>query len=93
MLEQMYYTGELFFVIALGLSKISMSFFLLRLTMYKKHRQVYYVVAGLLGAWTVASLFAIAFKCNIDHPWIILNAKCSGEVILPSRLPNMLDCD
>jgi hypothetical protein len=76
----MYYTSELFFVIALGLSKISMSFFLLRLTMYKNHRKVYYSVAALIAAWTVASLFAIALKCDLGHPWIILDEKCPGEV-------------
>jgi len=79
--QQMYYASTLFFVIALGLCKISVAFFLLRLTQTKHHRLVFNAAAGFIAVWTVGSLFAVALQCNLSHPWLIVGERCSGAFL------------
>ena len=80
---QLYYTSNIFFILALGLSKLSVVFFLIRITAVKEQRLVFHVVAGLIAAWTLASTFVVALQCNLGHPWIIVGQNCSGAVSVP----------
>ncbi len=73
----------LFFVIIVGLSKLSVAFFLLRIAVVRIHRQIIYGLAGIISVWTFASLFAVAFQCDNSHPWIIAGERCSGSVGYP----------
>jgi hypothetical protein len=77
---QLYYASTLFFVIGVGMSKLSVVCFLLRLSPVQRHRMVFYGAAGVVGVWTVASLFAMAFQCNSSHPWLIVGEQCPGMV-------------
>jgi len=88
----MYYVSILFFVISLGLSKISVAFLLLRLTPSKKHRRVFYVIVALIATWTVASTFAVALQCNLSHPWILIQETCPGAVLRPLILIRLNNC-
>jgi hypothetical protein len=85
----MYYASTLLFVVALGLSKISVVFFFLRLTVVKHHGRVFNAAAALVTAWTVGSTFAVALQCNLTHPWIIVGERCSGAVLHPHRPQSM----
>ena len=76
----MYFTSNIFFVLALGLSKLSVVFLLIRITVVKEQRFVFHIVAGLIAAWTVGSTFAVALQCNLGHPWIVVGQNCSGAV-------------
>lgn len=86
-LPQMYYVSILFFVIALGLSKISVAFLLLHLTPQKEHHRVLHVIIALIAAWTVASTFAVALQCNLSHPWILVQETCQGAVTAHTPRP------
>ncbi|KAH8807094.1 hypothetical protein F5884DRAFT_675691 [Xylogone sp. PMI_703] len=77
-IQRMVYVSILFFVISLGLSKISVAFLLLRLTPHKHHRRAFYVIVGVMVVWVIVSLFVLALQCNLSHPWISLNQKCPG---------------
>jgi hypothetical protein len=88
----MYYVSNLFFVVSLGLSKISVAFLILRLTPQKEHRQVFLVITSLIGAWTVASTFAVALQCNLSHPWILIQESCPRAVLQPMILISSKDC-
>ncbi|KIX04901.1 uncharacterized protein Z518_05772 [Rhinocladiella mackenziei CBS 650.93] len=79
--QEMYYTSNLLFIISLGLSKLSVVFFLLRLTHVKWHRIVFISATGLLTAWTIGSLFAIALQCNLTKPWIMAGERCTGAYL------------
>ncbi|RVX68487.1 hypothetical protein B0A52_07910 [Exophiala mesophila] len=35
-----------------------------------------YGVAGTVAAWTLASVFAIAFQCELPSPWMVEDGKC-----------------
>jgi hypothetical protein len=58
-----YYLGEVFYVVALGISKISILFFYLRVFPAKEFRLLTYGIMGLSAAYTIAFLFATVFQC------------------------------
>lgn len=58
-----YYIGEIFYVLALGFSKISILFFYLRVFPSKDFRIVIHCVMGLSVAYTIAFFFATTFQC------------------------------
>ena len=87
-LPQMYYVSILFFVISLGLSKISVAFLLLHLTPKKEHGRFLHVIIVLIAAWTVASTFAVALQCNLSHPWILIQETCQGAVTAYTSRPS-----
>jgi hypothetical protein len=58
-----YYLGEIFYVVALGISKISILFFYLRVFPSKGFRNLTYGVMGLSVAYTIAFFFATTFQC------------------------------
>lgn len=80
--QKMYYTSNLFFLMAIGFSKISVVCFLHRLSQILKHRLVFNIAMGLIVAWTVGSMLAIALQCDLRHPWISIDEECPGIVCL-----------
>jgi hypothetical protein len=85
----MYYASNLFFVLTLGLSKLSVGFFLLRLTTVRLHKVIFMAVMAFITAWTIAAIFAVALQCNLSQPWIIIGERCPHSVRLP--LPGRVD--
>jgi hypothetical protein len=41
-----------------------------------------YVTLGFIGAWTVASVFAIAFQCHLPSPWAFGGDDCVDQFAL-----------
>jgi hypothetical protein len=76
----MYYASLIFFVVSVGFSKLSVAFLLLCLTPYEEQRRAFYIVVGLIAAWTFASTFAVALQCNLSHPWILVQESCPRAV-------------
>jgi hypothetical protein len=65
-----YFLGEIFYVLALGISKISILCFYLRVFPAKDFRRAIFVVMGLSVAYTIAFFFATTFQCTpISHAW------------------------
>ncbi|EUC45108.1 hypothetical protein COCMIDRAFT_96449 [Bipolaris oryzae ATCC 44560] len=65
-----YFYGENFYVTALGISKISILFFYLRVFPDKKFKMIVYSVMGLSAAYTVAFFFATLLQCTpISMAW------------------------
>jgi hypothetical protein len=58
-----YFLGEIFYVVALGISKISILFFYLRVFPAKSFRIQVYCVMALSVAYTIAFFFATTFQC------------------------------
>jgi len=79
--QGMYYASNLFFIIILGLSKISVVAFLLRLSPHNsQHKLVFMSAIAVLAAWTAGSFFAVALQCNLGHAWISVKEECTGTV-------------
>jgi hypothetical protein len=82
--QKMYYTSNLFFLLAIGLSKISVLCFLHRLSRTnEKHRIAFYTAMGFVAAWTFGSVLAMALQCKLQHPWISVDEECHGIVSSP----------
>ncbi len=72
--QKMYYTSNLFFILALGLSKISVVCFLRRISRTNAtHKLAFNAAIALTAAWTLGSFLAVALQCNFGHPWITVN--------------------
>lgn len=78
--QKIYYTSNLFFVVVIGLSKISVVCFLHRISRLKQHKVVFNLGMGLIAAWMVGSLLVLAIQCNPGQPWISIGEECRGIV-------------
>lgn len=65
-----FFAGEIFYVLALGVSKISILCFYLRVFPHKDFRRLIYGVMGLSVAYTIAFFFATTFQCiPVSYAW------------------------
>lgn len=78
--QQMWYASNLFLIIALGLAKMSVIAFLHRISRMKSHRITFNIATGVVAAWSVGAIFALALQCDFSKPWIAAGASCSGTV-------------
>ena len=83
----MYYWSIFLFVIALAFSKLSVIFFLRRLSgSNRNHVRVFDAVAVLVTVWMIGAIFAVTLQCDLAHPWIVIGEHCSGAVCLPPQI-------
>lgn len=75
------YAAQLLFIITLGLSKLSLVFFLLRLTPIDRHRRVFWAFAAVVTAWMIGSIFAVALQCGPSHPWLFQTKSCAVDMV------------
>ena len=67
---QYYFFGEIFYILALGVTKISILCFYLRVFPSKDFRRIIYGVMWLSVAYTVAFFFATTFQCTpVSYAW------------------------
>ncbi|KAL0256750.1 hypothetical protein SLS55_009147 [Diplodia seriata] len=65
-----YYFGEIFYVVALGISKISILFFYLRVFPAKEFRSIIYVVMAFSVAYTIVFGIVTALQCQpVSYAW------------------------
>ncbi|KAJ4400329.1 hypothetical protein N0V91_008788 [Didymella pomorum] len=65
-----YFYGEIFYVLSLGVSKISILCFYLRVFPHKDFRRIIFGVMGLAVAYTIAFFFATTFQCTpMSYAW------------------------
>lgn len=50
------------------------------------------ITAGIILAWTVFSIFAIAFQCQMPKPWLYTPGRCAGDgaLLYPIGVLNIL---
>jgi hypothetical protein len=82
---KLYYGSNILFLIGLGLSKASVAALLLRLCVDKMQKRYCIGSLAFVGLWLLASIFVIAFQCNLSHPWILLEEKCDDVVSTSPR--------
>lgn len=75
-----YFYGEIFYVLSLGVSKISILCFYLRVFPRKDFRRIIYGVMGLAVAYTIAFFFATTFQCTpMSYAWTQWDGLHEGE--------------
>ena len=77
---ELYCSSNLLFLLALASSKASVASLLLRLCAQKKQKLLFVGALGSNVVLLVASIFAVAFQCDVSHPWILIGKQCDGVV-------------
>lgn len=90
---QSYYAGNILAIPALGLAKVSLALFILRLTPIRLQKRLVYGIIGATGVWVVLSMFLMALQCDLSHPWALVGEKCSGVVSCMRSSPNSTRAD
>ncbi|KAK4550794.1 hypothetical protein LTR36_000374 [Oleoguttula mirabilis] len=77
-IEKSFYTGNILAILVLGLAKLSIASFILRLTPIQRQRQIIFGIVGATILWMALSVFLVALQCNLSHPWALVGEKCTG---------------
>lgn len=77
---QISYVSDFLYLITLWCSKCSMSFVFMRLSPDKRQTQVAKGILVAATIWLVVSIFMIALRCDLSHPWIFVNVTCTNVV-------------
>jgi hypothetical protein len=80
---ELYYSSNLLFLLALASSKASVASLLLRLCAQKKQTLLFVGALCSNGVLLVASIFAMAFQCDVSQPLILVGKQCDGVVGKP----------
>ncbi|KIV86603.1 hypothetical protein PV11_02203 [Exophiala sideris] len=74
--EKAMYTANILLIAALAAAKASVTHLIIAINPSRKLVMSCYCVLGLVAAWMIASIFALAFQCNLPHPWDFHGTKC-----------------
>ncbi|KAM0723328.1 hypothetical protein Q7P37_001530 [Cladosporium fusiforme] len=77
--QKMYYASFLLFILALGLSKMSVVLFQARLTATRWQKQVFKGLTVLIAIWMAVSILVLALQCDLSSPWKVLGQECPGS--------------
>ncbi len=76
------YAANILLVGALAASQASLTFLVIAINPTRKLLISCYSILGFLGAWTLASIPALAFQCNLPRPWNYGSNKCVDRFAL-----------
>ena len=80
-----YYISNILFLITIYFAKISLVFFIMRLTPVRTTIHICYGLIAGITAWTIATTIALALQCNPPRPWdYIETAKHTCNVNIPA---------
>ncbi|KAH7341189.1 hypothetical protein BKA66DRAFT_577182 [Pyrenochaeta sp. MPI-SDFR-AT-0127] len=74
------YAATILFILSMCLSKLVIVAFIRTLTPKAVHLRINMVLGGITVLWTVASVFSIAFACQMPHPWNKLSGTCFNRL-------------
>lgn len=75
--DQEVYVANIFYVLAVGVSKISIIIFLSRLACARVRTIGVFPLGTVVVGWTVAITFGVSFQCDLPYPWDSFSGKCS----------------
>ena len=86
--HQLAFTNALLYLTTIYLSKIAATLLFMRLTPDEKHIKVCHGVLLVSTLWVIASILAMALRCDLSEPWIdATDAQCTGMVCLLNIRP------
>ena len=88
--DQDLYAADILYIATLGISKAATIFLIARLTRLKSHILACHVIAGLVAAWTVASILTVAIRCNKSSPWLSQNNATCLDLVSTHVLRTLL---
>lgn len=66
----------------MAFAKVSVIWFIMAITPQRSIHLACYGVAAVVTGWALASVFAIAFQCELPSPWMVEEEKCINTVAL-----------
>ena len=73
------YTANLLWVLTQTAAKSSVVHLMSRLAPTRGGKNTYLATHAGIFAWGFFSIFALAFQCDVPHPWIFARDRCAGE--------------
>ncbi|KIW99382.1 uncharacterized protein Z518_11370 [Rhinocladiella mackenziei CBS 650.93] len=74
--EQTYYAANILGIAILAATKASVTLLIVAINPTRQLLLSCYAILGFVGLWTVASILALAFQCNLPSPWDFEGNKC-----------------
>ena len=78
--SQGFYASTILYLFTLFLAKASTLLLIARMARVSIHLLAVRVVSGLVLLWTAASTLAVAFQCQLPHPWDYIRGICFDPV-------------
>lgn len=76
-----YYASEFFYITAMCFTKLSLLVLFHSIVgVQRSHRRFVLGFGIFILAWTVGSLLAVAFQCELPRTWDLMTSKCSNSV-------------
>lgn len=72
------YVNDILFLLSMCLSKACIALLFMRLSPGKNHIRASKIALISSIVWAVVSIFMVALKCNLSHPWVEYNQKCTN---------------
>ncbi|KAB8339049.1 hypothetical protein FH972_021985 [Carpinus fangiana] len=63
------YAGQILYITAMCLSKISTALLIARLTRVRRHVLATQAVSAFTAAWGIATILAVSLRCDLSAPW------------------------
>ena len=82
----MIYVSNILAIAILCLSKLSIFAFIALLTITVPTVRMNRLVAATVALWGLATLFAVAFSCELPLPWTASSSDCIDQVSQAHRL-------
>jgi hypothetical protein len=75
-----YYASEILYICSLCFSKLSILVLFYNVVVLRTHRIFVFGFGLCIFAWTVASVGAAAFQCDMPRPWEMMTLRCFNTV-------------
>lgn len=75
-----YYASELLYISSSCFSKLSMLVLFYNVVVLRTHRIFVFGFGMGIFAWSVASIVAAAFQCELPRPWEVMTLHCFNTV-------------
>lgn len=78
-----YYASELLYISSLCFSKLSVFVLFYNVVVLRTHRFFILGFGICIFTWSVASVSAAAFQCELPRPWEMMTLRCFNTVGVP----------
>src|SRR5882757_9956914 len=76
---QTIYAANIIVIASLAAAKASVTLLVVAISPNRKLRHACYATMGFVGLWTIASILALAFQCDLPNPWSSKGNKCVDQ--------------
>ncbi len=86
------YASDLLYIVGMWLTKCSAAFLFLRLSPDRVHMAAAKALLAASTVFMLISVLAVALRCSLAHPWLVVGEQCSG-LVSGLRVPRYLQRD